>query len=137
MEQHVVRSAGRRRIHDLNANAAIGHEPHQVCGGPAQRLAGAQYDDVRIRRQGRFEVVGLQRLGVRYGPVAHDPVGGNDEMAAKPLVADPQAAPLPGADQIDIGGFPGELDRSLRWCAPGDYTSRRNRSGACGLRERV
>ena len=122
MNQHVVGSACRRRVHDFQADPALRHERHQVELRPQQRPPGSEYDDVGFRRQRRFQVAWTQVLRRRRFPVADDPIGGHDEMSADPVFSDSHAALPPGGDVVGIRSFPGELDDPLRRRVSGDYT---------------
>ena len=59
---YVLQAAGVSMI--STPMAAFGHESHQVRHGSAQSLPGTQDDDVRVGRQSRLKVVGLQGFRV-------------------------------------------------------------------------
>ena len=128
MEQDVVRSARRRRVHDLQSDPALRHESHQIELRPHQRIPGTEDNDVGSRRQRRFQVAERQFLRGRRLPVANESIGRNDEMGANPVFSDSHTALLPGGNMVRFRGFPGELDDPLRWCVAGDYTRPRDAS---------
>lgn len=137
MEQDVIRSARRRRIHYLKSDSTLCHDCHKVEPRPSQCIPGAQDDDIGIRRQGGLQVFGGEYLGVRSLPIRYDSIRGDDQVRADPLVSDTHAALLPCSDKMTVGSFPVELDRPLQWRVPRDYTSPQCRGRARAMSARA
>lgn len=106
MHQHVVRTARRRRRHDLEPDAEARELGHESDVRLTRVEARAENDDRRLELDGGGEIGYIELARARCRPIGHDGVGCDDEVAGVPALADQDPAVVPGTNDVRLGVFP-------------------------------
>ena len=100
--EDVIGTAGRPRVHDLDADAPGQAPRQQGHGGEDLAGAGAEEDDLGVEFQQGVDV-GLRQIGGHLGtPGGQEPPGGQDEPRDEELAIDEDAAWLIALDEVTV-----------------------------------